>query len=238
MYGADLADVYDAIYRGRGKDYRAEAARVAELIRQRRPDAASLLDVACGTGTHLAFFGEEFGHVAGLELSADMLAVARDRLPDVELHQGDMRDFRLDATFDAVTCLFSSIAYMETEDELTAALGRMAAHLSPGGVLIVEPWWFPEDFIDGYVAGHVVTVDGRTIARVSRTVRDGGRSVMDAHYVVASADSGVRHFTVNHANTLFPRKVYEAAFERAGLEVDHLEGGLSGRGLFRGVRTG
>lgn len=39
----DTADVYEAIYRGRGKEYEAEAGRVVELVRAVRPDSTSLL---------------------------------------------------------------------------------------------------------------------------------------------------------------------------------------------------
>jgi SAM-dependent methyltransferase len=236
MYDARLTDVYDAIYRARGKDYPAEAAQVAELARQRHPAATSLLDVACGTGAHLAAFADVFDHVEGLEFSADMIEAARRRLPAVPLHAGDMRDFDLGRTFDVVTCMFSSIAYMADDAELTAALTRMAAHLVPGGVVVIEPWWFPETFLPGYVAGDAATVDGRTIARVSHTVRDGGVSRMSAHYLVAEADSGVRHFVVEHINTLFSRERYELAFKSAGLGVEYLPGGPSGRGLFVAVR--
>ncbi|MGC5011923.1 class I SAM-dependent DNA methyltransferase [Streptosporangium sp. DT93] len=235
MYEAELADVYDAIYAGRGKDYEAEAATVAELVRERLPGASSLLDVACGTGSHLRFFAGLFDHVEGLELSADMLAVARTRMPDVPAHEGDMRDFALGRTFDAVTCMFSSIAYMRDDRELAAAVATMAAHLNRGGVLVVEPWWFPGSFLPGYVAGDVVTVDGRTLSRVSRTVREGDASVMEVHYVVADAATPVRHFTVTHVNTLFTRERYEDAFAAAGLKVDYIEGGPSGRGLFAGT---
>jgi predicted amidohydrolase len=94
---------------------------------------------------------------------------------------------------------------------------------------------FPETFLPGYVAGDVVTVEGRTLARVSRSVREGGASVMEVHYVVADAATPARHFTVTHVNTLFTREQYEDAFTEAKLRVDYLEGGPSGRGLFAGT---
>jgi predicted TPR repeat methyltransferase len=50
------AAFYDALYAGRGKDYRAESESLAERIRGLRPGAVSLLDVGCGTGAHLAEF--------------------------------------------------------------------------------------------------------------------------------------------------------------------------------------
>jgi len=52
------AEFYDALYAF--KDYAKEAHLLIDLVRQRRPDAASLLDVACGTGKHLEVFRDCF----------------------------------------------------------------------------------------------------------------------------------------------------------------------------------
>lgn len=234
-FGHQLADIYDLIYQGRGKDYAAEAANLVALIRQRTPDAATLLDVGCGTGEHLRSWRALFDRVEGLELSAEMRAVARAKLPDVTIHPGDMSDFALGRTFDVVTCMFSTVGYLPSVAALESAVGCMARHLRPGGTLVVEPWWFPEDFLDGHVAGNVLRADGRTVARVSRGRRDGRRTVVDVHYLVADGD-GVRHFTDQHVNTLFSRDEHVAAFKHAGCSVEYLPDGPSGRGLFVGVR--
>ena len=50
------AELYDLVYGS--KDYAGEARRVDELIRERRSEARSLLDVACGTGKHLALLAD------------------------------------------------------------------------------------------------------------------------------------------------------------------------------------
>lgn len=237
MYDADVADVYHRFYRARrGKDYAAEVAEMAALIRDRRPGADSLLDVACGTGSHLEHFAREFDDVAGLELSEAMLALARPALPGVALHQGDMRDFSLGRRFTAMTCMFSSIGYLSDTAELDATLACCAEHLEPGGVLIIEPWWTPDRFIDRYVAGDVVTVDGQTIARVSHTVRDGRTTRMEIHWVVADPANGPRHVVQEHLLTLFERAEYEKAFAQAGLDVEHVSRGPSSPGWLVGVR--
>jgi SAM-dependent methyltransferase len=113
------------------------------VIRSRVPDARTLLDVACGTGRHLELLSDGY-RVEGLDLDAQLLAVARERLPSVPLHSGDMRDFELGRRFDVVTCLFSSIGYVRDDDELDRAIAAMARHLSPGGLMVVEPWFTPE----------------------------------------------------------------------------------------------
>lgn len=87
MYGSQLAEVYDAIYvHGKAKDYPAEAAALTGLIRARCPRAASLLDVACGTGAHLNHLRDSFTRVAGVELSQPMRRVAVAKLQDVPVH--------------------------------------------------------------------------------------------------------------------------------------------------------
>ncbi|QUH00049.1 class I SAM-dependent methyltransferase [Saccharopolyspora erythraea] len=236
MYEGGFAELYDRFYRGRGKDYAAEAAQVARLVRDRLPAATSLLDVACGTGTHLRRFADLFDDVTGLELSAAMIEVARPQLGGIPVLQGDMRDFALDREFDAVTCMFSSIGHMRDSAELDQALASFARHLAPGGVVVVEPWWFPEDFLDGYVAGDVVRDGDLTISRVSHSVRADGATRMEIHWVVADAVNGPRHHVEHYEITLFERQQYEKAFTAAGCAVEYLEGGPSGRGLFVGVR--
>ena len=97
------ARLYDAIYSF--KDYAAEAAAIHELVQRRNARASTLLDVACGTGAHLAELRRWYRSV-GLDADPELLAVARERLGDVELVEGDMRDFDLGRRFDTVTCMF------------------------------------------------------------------------------------------------------------------------------------
>ncbi|MFI9629587.1 class I SAM-dependent DNA methyltransferase [Streptomyces sp. NPDC052042] len=236
MYSDEIAAVYDLVHEGKGKDYRREAEEIAALVRAERPDTGSLLDVACGTGQHLRHLTRLFGHVEGVELSPDMLALAAGRNPDVALHQGDMRTFRLDRRFDAVICMFSSIGHLRDTAELEATLGRFAQHLTPGGVILVEPWWFPESFTPGHIGASLTEAGDRTICRMSHSVLEDGATRIEVRYLVAHAEDGVRVLTESHRISLFPRSAYEQAFKNAGCEVRYLEHGGSGRpGLFVGT---
>lgn len=234
MYESDnAADVYDLVYQDR-KDYRAEAELVARLVRSRRPDAATLLDVACGTGIHLEAFASQFDHVEGLDLADAMFSAARRRLPEVTLHLADMRTFDLGRRYDVITCMFSSIGYLSTGPDLERTLQSMARHLTPGGVVVVEPWYFPDTFIDRYVSGHVVTRDGRTVARVAHSTREGDTTRMEIHYLDADKD-GIRHHDEVDRLTLFGRDQYESAFTRAGGQVEYVTAESGGPGFFVGV---
>jgi len=235
MFGAS-AHVYDLVYGLSGKDYAAESAALTDQIRSRSPQARTLLDVACGTGGHLVHLRESFD-VAGVDLDQAMLRQARERLPGVELDQADMRHFDLATTFDAVICLFSSVGYMPDRSGLIEAVGRMADHLSPGGVLVVDGWVRPDEWID---PGTVDVVSGRkggqAIARLIRSERIGDRTVLHLHHLVGTTDS-VEHIVERHELTLFSNDDYRAAFAAAGLEVELVDGPMPGRDRYVAIKS-
>jgi SAM-dependent methyltransferase len=226
------ARLYDAIYAW--KDYRTEVDRLDRLIRERNPDARILLDVACGTGKHLELLKDAY-EVVGVDLDPVMLEIARDRLgPDVPLHEGDMTDFDLGRRFDVVTCLFSSVAYTRTPDRLAAAMGAMARHLDPGGLLVVEPFFAPDEWMAGHLHANFVDQEDLKVARVSLSGPAANQITMTFHYLIATPE-GVTYQTEAHEVGLFAHDDYVEAFRRAGLEPEHDQEGLMGRGLYLAV---
>ncbi|MBW3594005.1 MAG: class I SAM-dependent methyltransferase [Actinobacteria bacterium] len=226
------AAFYDAIYSF--KDYAAEAIEVRDLIRKRNPAARTLLDVACGTGRHLQHLADAF-EVEGVDLDEDLLEIARRRLPDVPLHHGDMRSFDLGRTFDAVTCLFSSVGYVRSEEELGTAVARMVDHLNPGGVVVVEGWIGPEEWNLDHIGSLYVDEPGLKIARMNVPQVRGRMSIVDFHYLVGTQE-GISHFTELHELYLFTPEEYTAAIEATGVTVERDAEALMGRGVYIGVK--
>ncbi len=230
------AAFYDAVYAA--KDYGAEAERIDALIEAHTlTNATTLLDVACGTGGHLADLKHQYV-AAGLDLDPQLLAITRERHPELRFHLADMVDFDVGRTFDAVVCLFSAIGYVRTVDRLNAAIETMARHLKPGGVLLVEPWITPEAHTLGTV--HALYVDQPTlkIARINVSAAHERVSILDFHYLVGTP-AGVAQFTERHELGLFTEDEYRDAAIAAGLETTFIPGtrsGLTDRGLLIGVR--
>jgi len=227
----ETARYYDRIYAF--KDYAAEAGRLADIVRERIGDRrGSLLDVACGTGRHLEYLAESF-EVEGIDLSETLLALARERLPGVPLHRGDMRSFRCPRRFDAITCLFSAIGYMTVLDDLIGALGTMAGHLASEGVLIVEPWITPDEWRSNTVHALLVDEPELKIARVSTSppAVDGRLSRVDVHHLIGTPE-GTSYVVERHELALYTIDEMTSAFETCGLDVDYDPEGLTGRGLY------
>jgi ubiquinone/menaquinone biosynthesis C-methylase UbiE len=111
------APEYDDWYLGTGlyadrerPGWESELAGLVELLEGLRP--ARTLDVACGTGfltRHLK------GEIVGLDASASMLEIARERIPDGEFLVGDALDLPFpDRSFDRIV---SGHFYGHLEDE-------------------------------------------------------------------------------------------------------------------------
>jgi len=138
------------------------ATLVGELRSAALPDGACLLDIGCGDGYSLLAVAEQVPglRMVGLDYSDNMIALARAALlgkpalhDRVELLSGDilaLRECLADRVFDAamtMRCLIN----LRTDEEQTAAIQQIAAHIRPGG------WYFgTENFVGGQNALNAV----------------------------------------------------------------------------------
>jgi SAM-dependent methyltransferase len=228
MY-AKSAAYYDAIYDY--KNYADEADAIIRLIRsQLASTPVRMLDVACGTGRHLNIFRQQFD-AEGLDINADLIEIARTRNPGCNVYRGNMMNFRLHDRYDAITCMFSSIAYMRTTPQLNQAISVMGRHLKPGGVLLIEPWFSPESFTGGWTRSIYIDTPDLKIARMSISDTQFGMSILKQHFLV-STPSHIDTFEERHVMGLFTDAQYRTAFESAGLRVMRVDSAQWTRGLY------
>jgi SAM-dependent methyltransferase len=149
---------------------RREVARLVDVIGA--PSGARVLDVPCGQGRHAHLLAEAGFDVDGLDYSADLLAVARQRGTSSRLRytRGDMRTLpsRWTGTFDVVLNLFTSFGFFATPADDRRVLAEFARVLAPGGTLV----WHGGDR-DGVMARFLArdwwhTSDGTLIAQERR----------------------------------------------------------------------
>lgn len=229
---ADAAEYYDVIYGF--KDYIGEARAIADRAREKLGhQALSLLDVACGTGKHVKEFNLLGIKAEGMDISSGLIAQAEKNFPEMIFHSGDMTNFNLNKRFDVVTCLFSAIGYCTTIQGLNSAVKSMAAHLNPSGLLLIEPWFTPEQWKPDTVHAAIVDHPELKIVRMNTSKTEGRLSILDLHYLVGTPED-TRYIFESHRLGLFSQQEMRTAFRNAGLEVEFVRENPADRGLYSG----
>ena len=115
--------------------FRARNELIQWALRNYFPDAKSFFEVGCGTGFVLAGLHEKFPRLrlAGSEIFADGLAIAKARVPNVELYQMDARRISFEGEFDVVGAFDVLEHVIEDENVLV----QMFNAVRPGGGLLV-----------------------------------------------------------------------------------------------------
>jgi len=232
----DLAKYYDLIYSW--KDYAKEASELKNLFSKYKKSAGTrLLDVACGTGYHIKHLKDEYS-CTGIDVNEEILKIARKNVVDVEFIQADMTSFNMERKFEVITCLFGSIGYVKTYQNLRKTFQNFAGHLVEGGAAFIEPWFTKEVYAVGRPSMTVYDGDDVKIARINTSEIQGDLSIMDMHYLVAERNKGVRHYVDRHELGLFEVDETLKIMEESGLESQFLtEGLMLGRGLYIGIKN-
>lgn len=139
----DYSKYYDLLYKD--KNYKQEAEFVLSLIKRFCPHARTLLNIGCGTGEHDQYFAEVGFKVTGVDLSEQMINIARakDKADKCQFIRGDARSLRLNDKFDVVISLFHVLSYQTRNVDVTQFLNTVSKHLNAGGISIIDYWYGP-----------------------------------------------------------------------------------------------
>jgi SAM-dependent methyltransferase len=184
------------------------------FVERHCPRPGRLVDLGCGTGRLLVPFARRGYEVLGVDLSAEMLAVAREKAAAAGVRVGLVRAnlAELDAlrggAFDYAACLFSTLGMVCGADARRRAVGHAHRLLRPGGrfVLHVHNKWF-----NARARGARAWLL-RDVLRGLLGAADAGDRVMPAH-------QGVAGLTLH----LFTRREAVRLLESAGFRVREVE---------------
>jgi SAM-dependent methyltransferase len=130
LWGARPAD-WAAIEEQQLPTYEDAIRRVGMSAGQR------VLEVGCGTGVFLRAAADRGAEVVGLDASETLLELARARVPEAELHLGDMQFLPFeDDSFDLVAG-FNSFFFAA---DLVAALREAGRVAKPGAPVVIQVW--------------------------------------------------------------------------------------------------
>ena len=223
------ARYYDLL--NRDKDYPGEIRFIDGLIRRHAPGARRVLELGCGTGVHGVLLAESGYDLVGLDLSADMIAVAQRRaaaLPPeaaarVRFLEGDAREFQLDGQFDVILALFHVMSYQLSNADLAAVFSRLKTHLKPDGVVLFDCWYGPAVLTDRPTVRVRRMEDAETsVIRSAEPTLRANDNIVDVFYRLSATDrrSGrVDEFTEIHRMRYLFRPELELLAGLHGLRI-------------------
>jgi SAM-dependent methyltransferase len=200
---------------------RREVARLIELLGL--PAGARVLDVPCGQGRHAHLLAEAAFDVDGLDLSRELLDLARKRGtgPTLRYTGGDMRTLpaRWTGRFDAVLNLFTSFGFFLQPSDDDRVVAQWSRVLKPGGMLIwhggnrdgvmrrflARDWWLADDYT---MIGHERSFDVLSGVLTVRSTWRGKRSSGEREH-------RIRLYSATHLAEIFARHglVVESAYD-------------------------
>ena len=118
------------------------AGMVLDILQHEGRSIRSVVDVACGTGAATRVFADRGLVTTGIDLSAEMLAVARQGSvgfdPAITWLQADMRSFGLERSVDLCTCFYDAVNYLESFDDFRSFAHVCRRALGADGVLVFD----------------------------------------------------------------------------------------------------
>jgi SAM-dependent methyltransferase len=134
IYDGFYAEIYnDLVYDSIKNEY-----EIGEIINATHPTEQSyILDIGSGTGHHVAALNDKGFPTVGLDLSPDMIGVAKKKYPGLEFKSGSALEFMLYPanTFTHILCLYFTIYYIKDKKQF---FQNCFDWLMPGGYLVLH----------------------------------------------------------------------------------------------------
>lgn len=119
-------------------DYEVRSDYISNFFSQYGNGGKKVIDLACGTGTLCVLLSAKGYDVTGVDLSADMLTVAKNKCPDSEFICADISDFDISEKFDFCTCTLDSINHLADINEVKKCFNSVYNCLEKGGLFVFD----------------------------------------------------------------------------------------------------
>ena len=136
MYSSAFCRVYNEF----GWNYfpRAFGEQLIEWLKQNRVEAKTCLDLGCGTGVLCETLYENGIKASGMDLSENMIAIARERMPQIHYEVANMITSRPEEKFDVVTCTGDALNHIIHLEDIARIFDNVFAYLNDGGYFVFD----------------------------------------------------------------------------------------------------
>lgn len=222
------AKYYDAMYQA--KDYAGETHFLEQIFKTFGTlRTQTILSLGCGTGTYERLLVHDGYQVTGIDLSQEMLAIAKKIAEheglDMDLRHADARSFRIKKKFDAVIALFNIIGYQTTNDDVLRFLKTASVHIRSEGLFIFDGWYLPSVLRDR-PKNRTRTVplgSGKTITRITRQKLDIEQNLLDITFTLKEKHKNktIRHTIERHPIRFFSLPELDLMLSQSGFTRIH-----------------
>ncbi|MDQ3193430.1 MAG: class I SAM-dependent methyltransferase, partial [Bacteroidota bacterium] len=128
-----IAKFYDKVIGGHNdlQEY------ILEKISRYNENAESILELGCGTGKNLENLQSRF-EITGIDISGEMLKIAKKKIPGGKFYPGDIRAFDLGKKFDVIICMYDTVNHLILFNEWKKLFRNVNEHLSENGIFIFD----------------------------------------------------------------------------------------------------
>lgn len=184
----DYAYYYNAFYKD--KDYKKEAEVTEHLFKKWGDEKQHyILNLGCGTGRHDIEFAKMGYCVTGVDLSPQMIEVAKRNNDQkefaVDYEVADVRNYPAKRKYDVVVSLFHVMSYQNTNKDIIDAFCTAAKAVREGGIFVFDLWYGPGVLSDKpSVRFKTAEDDNYIIYRIADPLMHVEENVVDVNYRV------------------------------------------------------
>lgn len=131
MYDKNFAEIYNENWAEFSENLALKIIKLTDCHN-------SILDLGCGTGNFLKIVEKSFDRAVGIDLSPEMIKIARKNCKKAFLKVESVTDFDFDEKFDVITCNFDMINHLQSFEEWKEVFKRVYNHLKDNGVFVFD----------------------------------------------------------------------------------------------------
>lgn len=176
-----------------------------------------MLDLGCGTGTLTTLLDKHF-EMTGVDLSANMLTIARDKLPHVPFFQQNMIELDLNDQFDIIVTFCDSLNYVTDESDVMTTFERVSDHLVNGGLFLFDVHSLYT--IQSVYKDATFAYDSEQVAYIWNCfVEEDDRVEHDLTLFVKQHDEYYKRYDEWHIQKTFPIDKYKQMLSQTGFTI-------------------
>ena len=134
------SDVFCKVYNEFGWDYYPEifGQQLLQWLENQGIRPRNAMDLACGTGILCEILHNSGISAAGMDFSAGMIDIARQRNPEIPYDVADMITYRPEARYDLVTCTGDALNHIAALSDVEQIFRNVRSYTAEGGYFIFD----------------------------------------------------------------------------------------------------